>query len=184
MERNFNQYYLKFDQAHVGIRAAVFVVILLAVFLIWYGPFFKRLSEDSSLTIEKLDELGKSLPKLEEEHQKLARELQLKLVSSGRQTTLSSHDPRVFLTNLLAANHNLTFIDLDGSSDENLVNKSKGTIYDGFMIRLRGNYPSVMGFFGDLEKQPFEIHWDKVDYRVLDYPEAEVTLHMRMLANG
>lgn len=46
----------------------------------------------------------------------------------------------------------------------------------GVEIRLEGNYGQLQAYLAQLEKLQHKLLWGKLDYRVVDYPRAELTL--------
>lgn len=51
-------------------------------------------------------------------------------------------------------------------------------------LEFRGTYFDVLGFFSQLEKLPWHLYWDHLDYQVLSYPEAKVVARFYVLSEG
>lgn len=50
-------------------------------------------------------------------------------------------------------------------------------------LEFRGSYFNVMAFLNHLEKLPWHLYWDHLDYQVLNYPEAKVVARFYVLSN-
>lgn len=46
----------------------------------------------------------------------------------------------------------------------------------GVEIRLEGSYAELQSYLEQLERLPQRVLWERLDYRVVDYPRAEMTL--------
>lgn len=58
--------------------------------------------------------------------------------------------------------------------------KSEPRVFDlyrhGVEIRLEGSYAELQSYLEQLERMPQRVLWERLDYRVVDYPRAEMTL--------
>ncbi len=50
-------------------------------------------------------------------------------------------------------------------------------------LEFRGTYFNTIAFLGHLEKLPWHLYWDHLDYQVLNYPEAKVVARFYILSN-
>jgi MSHA biogenesis protein MshJ len=50
-------------------------------------------------------------------------------------------------------------------------------------IQLNGNFFNVLSFLTRLEKLPWHLYWDSLEYKVTKYPEANVTIQLYVLSN-
>ncbi len=50
-------------------------------------------------------------------------------------------------------------------------------------LEFRGSYFNTMAFLNHLEKLPWHLYWDHLDYQVLTYPEAKVVARFYVLSN-
>lgn len=66
---------------------------------------------------------------------------------------------------------------VDGKAN---ADKPEARIYDlyrhGVEIRLEGSYAELQSYLEQLERMPQRVLWERLDYRVIDYPRAEMTL--------
>lgn len=58
-----------------------------------------------------------------------------------------------------------------------------GAIYKHrLQLVLRGNYNQTFAYFKRLEQLPWSFYWQRLDYRVSEHPQAEITLEIYTLS--
>lgn len=67
-------------------------------------------------------------------------------------------------------------------SESNLTNV--GVFKHAVVIQLEGSYFDVVDYLSALENLPWKFYWAELDYRVIDYPKAIVTLEVYTLSTG
>lgn len=69
-----------------------------------------------------------------------------------------------------------------------VVNKSKsnniGVFKHAVIIRLEGSYFDVIGYLSTLENLSWKFYWSELEYQVVEYPKAIVTLEVYTLSTG
>lgn len=63
-----------------------------------------------------------------------------------------------------------------------LLDKQFDLYKHGVEIRLQGNYADLQAYLGQLEKMPKRLLWGQLQYRVLEYPKAEMSLMVYSLS--
>ncbi|AWL10781.1 hypothetical protein HMF8227_00273 [Saliniradius amylolyticus] len=59
------------------------------------------------------------------------------------------------------------------------------TLYQrGFTIKMEGQYFQLQRYLADMELLPWELYWRRFDYRVTEYPTAQVTLELYTLSTN
>jgi MSHA biogenesis protein MshJ len=89
------------------------------------------------------------------------------------------------LSDMLKQNRQLTLIKLDTLPTSTLLaaKQQNHPIYKhGLAITFSGNYTDTVNYLRALEELPWAIVWDGIDYKVKDYPMAEVTIHVVTLS--
>lgn len=89
------------------------------------------------------------------------------------------------LGDMLKQNQHLTLIKLDTLPITTLLaaKQQQHPIYKhGLSITFTGNYIDTVNYLKALEALPWAIVWDSIDYRVKDYPMAEITIHVITLS--
>jgi MSHA biogenesis protein MshJ len=104
----------------------------------------------------------------------------------------------VVLEGLLEKGTDLKLLSLENKAVYAVVNKDEGgensqkksisntvqeTLYNhGFILRLSGNYMSVIDYFESLSALPWRFYWDDLRYKVESYPNAEITLEIHTIS--
>lgn len=70
---------------------------------------------------------------------------------------------------------------------DNAVKKKDGSGLDnaykhGLFIKLEGNYMSTLEYLKTLESLPWGFFWEKLDYEVMDYPTASISITLYTLS--
>ncbi len=84
------------------------------------------------------------------------------------------------LNDMLKQNKQLTLVKLDSLPPSTLLSakQQQHPIYKhGLLITFRGSYRDTVNYLQSLEALPWAIVWDSIDYKVKDYPVAEITIH-------
>jgi MSHA biogenesis protein MshJ len=83
------------------------------------------------------------------------------------------------LSHLLKQNNQLTLIKLETLP----VKPQPPLVYQhGLVLHFSGNYSDTLAYLTALEAMPWNFVWDSIDYRVKDYPIAEITLRVHTLS--
>ncbi|KFZ28981.1 hypothetical protein IDAT_04705 [Pseudidiomarina atlantica] len=64
----------------------------------------------------------------------------------------------------------------DGEATEGAIYKHR------LQLVVRGNYQQVFEYFQQLEQLPWSFYWQRMDYQVTEYPQAEVLLEIYTLS--
>lgn len=70
-----------------------------------------------------------------------------------------------------------------GLQDLHLPVNSAKIYKHGVTIQFHGTYFNTMTYLSRLENLPWRIYWERMDYHVLNYPEADVTVTFFILSN-
>ncbi|MEO5364960.1 MAG: hypothetical protein H7831_01095 [Magnetococcus sp. WYHC-3] len=67
--------------------------------------------------------------------------------------------------------------DNESSENRKLAGKKDATIYrHAIKVRIAGDFQGLMRYLGQLESAPWMLYWDEVEYQVMDYPAAVMSL--------
>jgi MSHA biogenesis protein MshJ len=83
------------------------------------------------------------------------------------------------LNDILKQNQKLKLIKLESLPPTTLLDAKQQhqPVYKhGLMITFTGNYADTVNYFDALEALPWAIVWESLDYKVKNYPMAEITL--------
>lgn len=179
MKKTIHKCIQTFDRYPLLLRVLILSGILSAVFWIWYLACWSRLKAELSSTSKKINTIQVILPSLEQRLLSLEKNPNQQ-TENDRQ--LKKRDPKSTLISLMSLNHNLSLLEFQGSSmDDTDPNKKLGST--GLVVRFTGDYFSTMDYLRSMEDSPLEIFWDKLDYRVINYPLAEISMHLHLMNN-
>lgn len=90
-------------------------------------------------------------------------------------------------------NKGVVIVDLRALSMEPLIKSTEDTsqlppilkhIYkQGIQIQLQSDYYNTMTYLNELESLKWRLYWDSIDYRVSNYPKADVNIKLFVLVN-
>lgn len=88
------------------------------------------------------------------------------------------------LRDMLKQNGNLQLISLETLPPKTFGQDEQPTwVYRHTMtLTLQGDYFSTLNYLTALENLPWRIHWDSIDYKVTNYPQAETRLQVYTLS--
>lgn len=71
--------------------------------------------------------------------------------------------------------------DIDTHADGALSPQSVDVFKHAVVVQLEGSYFQVRDFLDNMEALPWKFYWESLDYRVLQYPRARVTIELYTL---
>lgn len=189
-----NQLLIKYQKIINGLplaaRAILLTTILGLVFIIWYYGFWRYLEDAAAIKIKTAIKTAQvTIPLLKTKLQ--ATQVALKKIEedeaknkNSSQTVFPQTVTKV-LQDLLAAKYNLVLLQLQHlPSKVVLLPQSNFKVVEHSMIiKFQGDYFSTMDYLHAIENLPWRISWDKLEYKVVEYPVAEVTLQIHILSN-
>ena len=182
------------DKLPLAAKAMLLATILGISFIIWYYSFWQDLRLAMNNTYAKIEILESTIPKLEE---------QIKIIKSAPKDTaknkaespdtsghiLLPNQINKVLHDLLTTTGNLSLIQLDNSPPKEVMlplppSPSNPKAFEhGVIIKFSGDYFSTMRYLQAIENLKWKISWDKLEYNVMQYPNAEITLYVHTVSN-
>ncbi|MBF0190805.1 MAG: hypothetical protein HQL99_06590 [Magnetococcales bacterium] len=89
------------------------------------------------------------------------------------------------LKGMLTPDSGLTLVSLEALPPQDLLagDDSGGAVYQhNLMLRFSGAFPDVLKYLRDLERLPWKLFWDGVEFAVADFPKSYVTLRIHTLS--
>lgn len=187
----FDKYQKKIDQLPLVVKGVILAFALGLTFMIWYQAFWVNIQKSLATKNSQIAALKSAIPPLETQIKSLETDTQgiLKTRAEIKQEASGELSPikvRTMLYELLKATNDLTLIELKNMPPKeiNLPQALSQTIEHDIDIKFIGNYFSTMHYLQSIEKLPWKIFWDKLEYKVTKYPMAEVTLSIHTIDNG
>ncbi|NGZ07657.1 MAG: hypothetical protein G8237_15040 [Magnetococcales bacterium] len=89
------------------------------------------------------------------------------------------------LKRLLTSESGLALLSLEVPPPRNLLvgDDAGGSVYQHTLVlRFSGSFEDVLHYLFTLERLPWKIFWDGLEFAVVEYPKAYVTLHIHTLS--
>lgn len=184
MSSSFTKYQKTIDNLSLIARSAILVISLSIIFTVWYYGFWQDLYHSMTTTSDKIKTLKLSVSTLETQLETLEARAKAALnfeTKNGTKTS-SLYQTKTILHNLLTTTNDLiSFHSTSVSPKEINTHIAKDRV--NIVIRFLGDYFSTMHYLQTIEKLHWRIVWDKLEYKVIQYPMAEVTLYLHMINN-
>jgi len=181
------------DREKQLLGATLFIGLLSSWYAFFYMPLMKErteLKQQSATTTIQLSAQQQAAIQLQNRHdvddkKKQLAALQAQYQSLQAQTHALNNTfvPPALMANVLSdllKQHNqLSLIKLESLP----VKPQPPLIYQhGLELHFSGTYADTLAYLTALEAMPWNFVWDGIDYRVKDYPIAEITLRVHTLS--
>ena len=190
MNLSLTKYQKIIDRLPLAAKAMMLATIMGLSFIIWYYGFWQDLQVSVDKTYTQIKILEKSISNLEE---------QLKIIKSATKDSagnkiesynasdqmLPPNQTNKILHDLLTTTGNLALIQLDNTppKEVTLPPLNSRAFEHGIIIKFSGDYFSTMHYLQAIENLKWKISWDKLEYKVTQYPNAEITLYVHTISN-
>ena len=190
MNLSLTKYQKIIDRLPLAAKAMMLATIMGLSFIIWYYGFWQDLQVSVDKTYAQIKILEKSISNLEE---------QLKIIKSATKDSagnkiesynasdqmLPPNQTNKILHDLLTTTGNLALIQLDNTppKEVTLPPLNSRAFEHGIIIKFSGDYFSTMHYLQAIENLKWKISWDKLEYKVTQYPNAEITLYVHTISN-
>lgn len=96
---------------------------------------------------------------------------------------IDASEMSVVLSKLLSVNKDLSIISVESIKPIVIIKREDAQLYQhGIQITLKGKYLDILNHFKQLEGISRNFYWKTMDYKVVDYPFAEVTIELYTLS--
>lgn len=181
MKINLTKSQKKFDKLSLSLKVAIIIGCLLLIWLFWHLVFWKNLQSTSNQIKEKISILQKTNSSLKTKINTLEKKGSNNLppkTTASKDNFLSPQQTKAVLHELLKKNHHLVLLNLNNlpATPIPLPEKKSPLFKHSMSLTFSGNYFSILNYLKTVEKLPWKIYWNKLEYRVTNYPAAEITL--------
>ncbi|EKE01700.1 MAG: hypothetical protein ACD_21C00072G0023 [uncultured bacterium] len=199
MNQLLTKYQQTIDKLPLEARAIILAVALGFIFIIWYYGFWKSLQADVSKTNNSIKELELAIPLLKEQvffteknlkdnQEQAAKSKTEKNTPQTKDASLQLISPQKInevLQDLLTARSHLVLLQLQNLPPKTaILPQTNLKVFEhGIIVKFQGNYFSTMNYLQAIEKLGWRIFWDKLEYKVIQYPIAEITLQIHTLSD-
>lgn len=70
-----------------------------------------------------------------------------------------------------------------GMDIKNLPSVLKNIVKHGIQVQIQSDYPHTIFYLNQLEKLTWRLYWDSLDYKVVNYPKADIQIKFYVLVN-
>lgn len=192
-------------------RFILFIATIILIYVAWNSLFFKPIKTsirkrqnqivDITEKLQKIDaEITETVETLENisddgsgdlaERAKLIEQAKLLDEKLGLLTSdlVSSNQMVTALRTILERQQRLHLISLDTApaevldTSDDLADSIPGVYKHEITIVLLGDYFSVLNYLQSLEALGWRLFWDSMDYKVIAYPTAQITIKLHTLS--
>jgi MSHA biogenesis protein MshJ len=175
------------------VRVLLFFVVMVVFFLVWKFLLWDRLQYKQTKLSQQTKQTYKEVQTLKEGLKEGQHNLLKHMSAAQKQTTnnnvynrlVPAQEMTKVLEDLLFARHDLELLQLENLPVKAIpTSDPKQVVYEyGMIIKFRGNYFAALRYLDDLENLGWAFFWDKLTYKVANYPNAEVALQLHTLSD-
>lgn len=170
------------------------ILILIAgwvlIYLLWYVLFQKSIEDTNTQLKQQLVANQKALQDFQNEIADMSKhgqqimkkrneEALLRPKEPGKVLLASKKDDDLIIQSILSPGPNVDLIGLTTSMNDAVTNKSRAD--DTLQVNFSSNYFSTMSYLSQLEKLPWCLSWDSLEYKVGNYPQATVIINLHIV---
>lgn len=210
MNELFTKYAKIIDSLPLAVRVFILAVTMGIIFLFWNFLLWQPISMKSEFAKNESERITKEIKLLQSQYDALKakqKENLLKIQSikiAAEAKIAAAKNPTIatqglinadsipdMLKYLISFRHNLVFENVQvmvpklmqtGSDAKDAEKKATISFYEHDIIfKFLGSYFDVANYLQAVEKLDWPLYWDKMDYKVIRYPTAEVTLQIHFL---
>lgn len=195
--------YIKFrnylDSLPLATRIAFFVFFFFIIYLTWNFNFWQDNKDARAAINIKITTITTEVRNLQMQLQALEVQLNnkkaeaLAKANAPKQLDNSENQPKLLsaiemnnvLENLLTNKFKLSLLEFRTLPLKNIVpNQASVTLFEhGVLIRFKGDYFSTINYLKAIEELKWRLFWDKLEYKVVQYPIAEITIQVHTLSD-
>lgn len=170
------------------VRLFPFLILVLLIIFLWNTTLWQPLQDRKEELTKKIANETKVITSMQTELQlikasKLAQGVEKNQPQMGNAIPVQKIPD--FLEQLVNARNDLALISLQTMPTKPLTTADAVNILleHDFIIKFNGTYFATLAYLKSLEKLNLPLSWDKLDYKVITYPQAEITLQLHALSN-
>lgn len=175
------------DKLPVAVKSGLLVGILIIVYVFWHYSVWQGLRFSILAKSEEISTLKQSILDLEERFKAIKKNIELSTHEFSSETSkmqlVDSKQSIKMLHDLFKVSNKLVLLHLESKpvKDVKLPGSDIKIFEHGVEIVFMGDYFSTMHYLKSIEKLQWKIFLDKLEYQVLEYPSARVTLNLHTI---
>jgi len=210
LQEHYQQIRRYIDNASPRIRFLILIASVVVIFALWHFLFRVPLDTKEAKLVVQERTVHTQLKVLEDEAELIVAEAEKPQLQAQKHKELQQEITKLetnlgifseqmvvetklidMFKDLLAKERGLTWVGFNTlpskplDPSEGMVVVGGGTMFEhGLEIAFRGNYFDTLDYLKQLEKAGYQIFWNSLDYEVLNYPEAKITLSISVLSKN
>jgi len=173
-----------------------FFTTLILIYIVWNSLVLLPLKHHQQAMREQIQELNTKTLTLSHQFDEIIHILHNPLFTQSLKTaqlnSLSNEEADQAIQAILDQQQSyITFVSLKNDSVQALALPGLETSLEGsalfqhpLQLQFKGDYFNTLAYLDRLEKLPWELYWDSLEYRVDAYPEATITVKFYLLTNA
>lgn len=186
------------DSAPLVVRIVVFAFLFIVIYLIWNYNFWQENRAAKAKVLQQIQAANTEIQNLQAQLKTLEIELKTKQTKAAaaeisapkpspenQPKLISPTEMRTVLENLLTTKFKLSLIEFKTLPLKIATTSQTGSAQlfeHDMLIRFRGDYFTVVKYLKAIEDLKWKILWDRLEYKVIKYPTAEITLQIHSLS--
>lgn len=188
------------------------VTLLVVIIMLWKSIFYQELDNNQIILQSELTRINNSISEVDKKIQSFKSDkdfdpdrenrrllavyaeesklLDATLKESSNQI-IPVQDMADLLTDVLKGQAGLKFISLENMPAVRELADTKNPSFYGIefyrhevVLKVEGSYSSLLAYLKILESMPWHIYWQGIDIKVIEYPNALITLELYTLGFG
>ena len=175
-------------------RERIYILLIgwVVIYFFWYAGLQRPLKTERAHIAQQSQESKILIGIFKAQSEKITREAkdratkqQASMQSRGNAKLewASTSNSDEIIKEILNTERNVQFVSLKTNSGASSTTANKQTSGNVLEIVFNSNYFDTITYLEQLEKLPWCLSWDNMEYKVTSYPKATVTISLSMLGN-
>jgi len=192
MQTKLQKYEVLIDKSPLVVRVIILIVLLIVSYFLWQSLLWQDIRKKSSelktnitTYTTEIETFKVQLKSLEDLQKQLQPETKATQPERQPEKVISAEKIAELLHNLINPKNNLVLYQFQTFPPKNITEvKSLQKLFEyGFLIKFHGDFFSTLNFLQVVERLNWRLSWDKLEYKVIQYPEAEITLYLHTVSD-
>jgi hypothetical protein len=175
-------------------RISILIIGLIVIYFFWYVGLQKPLRLERQHIHQQSQALKAQIEIFKKESEKVTKEAEARAVKQRQSQEArgalntkvewaSSSDIDEIIKAILNIKHNVQFVSLRTTTASEATVLSAPPTGNTLELVFNSSYFDTIAYLEQLEKIPWCLSWDNIEYKVTTYPQATVTVHLSIVSN-
>jgi type II secretory pathway component PulM len=167
----------------VLITLAGFIIIYLLWYIFFQKPLLEKIDQHHIAIATQKKEIAvftNQIAQIKIDEKALLAKKKTEKISPETKVPLASQkDNDIIIQTILTPQQNVQFLRLNNLTPS--PGGAKPPIKNDVELAFNSNYISTINYLSQLEKLPWCLSWDSLEYKVVKYPDAEVVINLHIV---